>query len=64
MNRIKLHKYEKILLEEWRLTHIVRPVKPQPEFRHNYELDEDSGMLMVCTGDHGKSEGCQYRDKM
>jgi hypothetical protein len=58
----KLHQYEEILLDEGRLRYIVRPVQPQPEFRHNYELDEETGMLSVCTGHHGKSEGCRYDD--
>ena len=57
-----LHRYEEILLAEGRLTHSVRPVEPQPGFRHNYELDEATGMLQVCRGHHGKSEGCGYSD--
>lgn len=55
-----LHRYEMRLLGEGRLRHALRPVEPQPEFRHNWEIDSVDGSLLVCNGKHGKSEGCRY----
>jgi hypothetical protein len=57
---VKLHQYEAWLWEHEKLTHCVRPVEPQPDFRHNELLDAD-GMLLICDGDHPKSTGCDYK---